>query len=187
MHFFEYYYFNIIKYDLINKFSYKNIDELPKIKKIILNFKNKNIKIKNFAASLLALKLMTSKRGVITKTKKPNLFLKIQKGKPTGYKIILKKKKMYNFLIKLLIEITPSIKKFLILKTKYKNYNNVSFNLDTKNLTIHELKNYYNLSKTISYLNITIVTNTKTKKELFFLLKSFNLPFRTILISNTDP
>ena len=88
MHFFEYYYFNIIKYDLINKFSYKNIDELPKIKKIILNFKNKNIKIKNFAASLLALKLMTSKRGVITKTKKPNLFLKIQKGKPTGYKII---------------------------------------------------------------------------------------------------
>ena len=94
---------------------------------------------------------------------------------------------MYNFLIKLLIEITPSIKKFLILKTKYKNYNNVSFNLDIKNLTIHELKNYYNLSKTISYLNITIVTNTKTKKELFFLLKSFNLPFRTILISNTDP
>ena len=94
---------------------------------------------------------------------------------------------MYNFLIKLLIEITPSIKNFLILKTKYKNYNNVSFNLDIKNLTIHELKNYYNLSKTISYLNITIVTNTKTKKELFFLLKSFNLPFRTILISNTDP
>jgi large subunit ribosomal protein L5 len=179
MHFLEYYYKNIIKYDLTNKFLYKNINELPKIKKIILNFGNKNTKIKNSAAALLALELITTKKGVLTKTKKPNLFLKIQKGKPAGCKIILKKTLMYNFLNKILLEITPSITNFLILKKKYKNYSNFSFNLDNKKLVFSELKEHYYLSKTLAYLNITIVTNSKTQKELFFLLRSFNLPFKT--------
>lgn len=180
MHFLEYYYKNIIKYDLTNKFFYKNINELPEIKKIILNFGSKNTKIKTFAATLLALELITTKKGIITKTKKPNLFLKIQKGKPAGCKIILKKKNMYNFLTKILVEITPNIKNFLILKTKNKNYNNFSFNLDNKRLVFSELKEHYHLSKTLSYLNITIVTNSKTQKELFFLLRSFNLPLKIL-------
>lgn len=176
MHFLEYYYKTIIKYDLINKFFYKNINELPEIKKIVLNFGNKNIKIKTFAASLLALELITTKKGSLTKTKKPNLFLKIQKGKPAGCKIILKKTLMYNFLNKILIEIVPNMKNFFIFKTKNKNF---SFNLDNKKLLFFELKEHYHLSKTLSYLNITIVTNTKTRKELFFLLKSFNFPVKT--------
>nr|QYJ09259.1 ribosomal protein L5 [Pleurosigma sp. mgcode 4] len=180
MHFLEYYYKSVIKYDLINKFFYKNTNELPEIKKIILNFGSKNTKIKTFAASLLALELITNKKGIVTKTKKPNLFLKIQKGKPAGCKVILKKALMYNFLSKILIEITPNIKKFLIFKKKYKNFNNFSLNLDNKKLIFSELKEHYHLSKTLSYLNITIVTNAQTKKELFFLLKSFNLPLKTI-------
>lgn len=179
MHFLEYYYKNVIKYDLINKFSYKNINELPKIKKIILNFGNKNTKIKTFTTALLALKLVTKKLGIITKTKKPNLFLKIQKGKPAGCKVILKKHLMYSFLNKILMEITPNIKNFLIFKTKYKNITNFSFDLDNKKLKFVELTEHYHLSKTLSNLNITIVTNSKTSKELFFLLRSFNFPIKT--------
>ena len=178
MHFLEYYYKNVIKYDLINKFFYKNINELPEIKKIILNFRSKNTKIKNFAAILLALELITKKKGILTKTKKPNLFLKIQKGKPAGCKIILKKTLMYNFLNKILTEITPNIKNFLIFKKKKKNYNNFSFNLNNKKLIFSELKEHYHLSKTLSYFNITIITNSKTEKELFFLLRSFNFPLK---------
>ena len=179
MHFLEYYYKNVIKYDLINKFFYKNINELPEIKQIILNFRSTNTKIKTFAAALLALELITTKKGILTKTKKPNLFLKIQKGKPAGCKIVLKKKVMYNFLNKILLEITPSMKNFLIFKTKYKkNCTNFSFNLDNKKLVFSELKEHYHLSKTLSYLNITIITNAQTQKELFFLLRSFNLPLK---------
>lgn len=179
MHFLEYYYKNIIKYDLTNKFLYKNINEVPEIKNIILNFGNKSTKLKNFAAALLALELISTKKGILTKTKKSNLFLKIQKGKPAGCKIILKKTLMYNFLNKILVEITPNIKNFLVFKTKYKNYRNFSFNLDTKKLVFTELKEHYHLSKTLSYLNITIATDAKTQKELFFLLRSFNFPLKT--------
>jgi len=179
MHFLEYYYKTVIKYDLVNKFFYKNINELPEIKKIILNFGGKNAKIKNFAATLLALELITTKKGIITETKKPNLFLKIQKGKPAGCKVILKKKSMYNFLTTFLIEITPSLKNFLIFNKEFRSLNNFSFNLSGKELTFSELNDHYHLSKTLSYLNITIITNVQTKKELFFLLKSFNLPLKS--------
>ena len=178
MHFLEYYYKNVIKYDLINKFFYKNINELPEIKKIILNFRSKNTKIKNFAAILLALELITKKKGILTKTKKPNLFLKIQKGKPIGCKIILKKRLMYNFLNKTLLDITPNMENFLIFKTKDKNNTSFSFNLDNKKLKFSELKEHYHLSKTLSYLNITIITSSRTKTELFFLLRSFNFPLK---------
>lgn len=180
MNFLEHYYKNIIKYDLTNKFFYKNVHELPEIKKIILNFNNRNNKIKNFAATLLALKLITKKKGIIIKTKKPNLFLKIQKGKPTGCKVILKKTLMYNFLEKIIIELVPNLKKFFKFKTKLNNYNNFSFNLKNKNLIFNEIKEHYHLSKTLFYLNISIVTNTKTNKELFFLLRSFNFALKTI-------
>nr|YP_010233621.1 ribosomal protein L5 [Pleurosigma inscriptura]QSZ78238.1 ribosomal protein L5 [Pleurosigma inscriptura] len=180
MHFLEYYYKNVIKYDLINKFFYKNINELPEIKQIILNFGSTNTKIKTFAAALLALELITKKKGILTKTKKPNLFLKIQKGKPAGCKVTLKKKLMYNFLNKVLIEITPNMKNFIIFKTKSKDYTNFSFNLENKKLVFSEIKEHYHLSKTLSYLNITIITNAQTQKELFFLLRSFNLPLKSL-------
>jgi ribosomal protein L5 len=55
MHYLEIYYKTVIKYDLINKFNYKNIKELPKLKKIVLNFKTKNFKAKTFATTLFAL------------------------------------------------------------------------------------------------------------------------------------
>lgn len=178
MYLLEFYYKNIIKYDLINKFFYKNINELPEIKKIILNLKYKNNKLKNFIASLLALKLITKKKGLLTKTKSSNLFLKIQKGKPASCKVILKNIYLYNFLNKIITEIVPELKNFLIFKLKCKNYNSFSFNLNIKKSIFFELKDYYHLSKTLTNFNINIITNTKTKKELFFLLRSFNLPIK---------
>lgn len=92
MHYLEFYYKTVIKYDLINKFNYKNIKELPKLKKIILDFKTKNFKTKTFAATLLALELISLKKCNFTTSKKPNILLKIQKGQPVGGKVILKKK-----------------------------------------------------------------------------------------------
>ena len=180
MHFLEYYYKSIVKHDLINKFFYKNINELPKLKKIVLNFRTKNTKIKNFSAILLSLELITKKKGILTKIKKPNLFLKIQKGKPVGCKIILKKTLMYNFLEKILIEITPNINNFFLFKKEHKNYTIFSFNLNYKQLVFSELKEHYHLLKTLNYLNISITTNAKTSKELFFLLRSFNFPLKTV-------
>lgn len=180
MNFLEFYYKTIIQYDLLNKFNYNNIKELPQLKKIILNFKIKNFKTKTFAATLFALELITTKECICTTSKKPNIFLKIQKGQPIGGKVILKKTLMYQFLSILIIDIFSKIK--TIGKFNSNHNNTFSIQLNYKDLTFSNLKEHYNLSDLLSYINITIITNSKTKKELFFLLKSFQCHIKPIKI-----
>lgn len=170
------FYNKTIKYDIINKFNYKKINNLPKIKKIILNFGCKTAEIKQLTSSLLALELISNQKGILTKTKLANLFLKIKKGNPTGCKVTLRKKKMFNFITKININIFPRLK----------NFNGFSFNSRTKKNTFsydinetfsfYELEKQYYLFNNLSKLNVTIVTDCNTKKELTFLLKSFQLP-----------
>lgn len=171
MHYLEFYYKTVIQHDLINKFNYNNIKKLPKLKKIILNFKAKNFKTKTFASTLFAIELITTKKCIFTTSKKPNIFLKIQKGQPVGGKVILKKTIMYNFLSLLIEEIFPKMNHYIKLKSNTKN--NFSIQLKHNNLTFSNLKEHYNLSDLIPYITITITTNSKTQTELFFLLKSF--------------
>ena len=111
MHFLEYYYNNVIKFDLINRFNYKNLKNIPKLEKIVLNFGCKTFELKKLSLSLLSLQLITDKKGILTVSKKPNIVLKIRKGNPVGCKVILTKNLMYLFFAKLLIEILPKLKK----------------------------------------------------------------------------
>jgi large subunit ribosomal protein L5 len=94
---FENYYINIIKYDLVNKFYYKNHKKIPKLNKIILNFNCKNINFKLLISSIIALELITTQKSIITSSKKSNITLKIRKGNPIGCKVTLRKEKMYFF------------------------------------------------------------------------------------------
>ena len=91
MHFLEYYYNNVIKFDLINRFNYKNLKNIPKLEKIVLNFGCKTFELKKLSLSLLSLQLITDKKGILTVSKKPNIVLKIRKGNPVGCKVILTK------------------------------------------------------------------------------------------------
>lgn len=174
MYFLEYYYQKIIKHDLINKFNYKTINKLPKLKKITLNFGCKHFSIQKIAKTLLALELITTKKSTITVAQHPNILLKIQKGYPAGCTIILTKIYMYKFLAKLLIEIFPKIKDFSNLKINIKK-NIFSFKLNNNNLILKELEEQYPLFNDLSDLDINIKTNTQTQNELLFVLKSFKL------------
>ena len=120
MHFLDYFYRKNLKFDLINKFYYKNLKELPKLKKIVLNFSCKTTELKPLATNLLALQLITNQKGVLTTSKRPNLLLKIKKGNPIGCKITLKKTSVLNFFNKTLNEVLPKIKNFPGLKTSQK-------------------------------------------------------------------
>ena len=91
----------IIKHDLINKFNYTNIQKIPKIQKLTLNFGCKNFNIQKFATTLLALEIIASKKGGLTIAKKANILLKIQKGQPAGCKVTLRKKDIHSFLNKI--------------------------------------------------------------------------------------
>ena len=172
----ENYYKKIIKHDLINKFFYYNLKNIPELKKIILNFGCRSFIIKNIAASLLALKLITAKQGTVTKAKRANVLLKVRKGNPVGCIVILKKKQMYHFFSKLLTQVLPNFRDFKRICISKKS-NGKSFSLTLMNLiNFKELEKQFYLFTNLPSLNIILVTNTTTQKELIFLLNSFKIP-----------
>lgn len=176
MNILENYYKKVIRYELINKFPYNQLDEIPELKKIILNFGCKNFEIKNIASSLLSLELITAKRGTITKSKQANILLKIRKGYPVGCVVVLKKNKMYNFVFKLLTEVFPNLKDFKGIKIS-KKLGKTSFSFTLKDLiNFKELEKQFYLFSHLPPLNITIITNARTKKELLYLLSAFKIP-----------
>ena len=177
MNLLENYYKKVIKYDLINKFFYSHLRDVPKLKKIILTFGCKSFAIKNVAASLIALELITTKQGTITKAKRANVVLKIRKGYPVGCMIVLTRTKMYQFFFKLLTQVFPNLKNFKSISVS-KNLKNKSFSLTLMDLiNFKELESQFYLFTNLPPLNIILVTNTKTRKELLYLLNSFKLPF----------
>ncbi len=169
----------ILKYDLINKFSYKNIKKIPKLEKIILNFGCRTSEIRRLASSLLALELISNQKGVITTAKKANILLKVRKGNPTGCKVTLRKNNMLNFFSKITTEILPRMKNFdgFIIKQRF---NEDAFSCELQDtFSFSELEEHYYLFNNLPKLKITFVTRCKNKKELIFLLKSFQFPIKS--------
>ena len=168
MFFFEKYYNNIIKNDLLTKFNYKNVKTIPKLKKIILTFGFNTSDFKKISIALLALKLITKKQSKIVSAKKPNVLLKIRKGEPVGCKVILTKKFMFLLLSNLLFKILPFNFKYRIL-LKECNVNSLTFNI--KNILIFKtLEQNYILFNRIDNLHLTVVTASKNKEEFFYFL-----------------
>jgi large subunit ribosomal protein L5 len=173
MFFFETYVHKIISYDLVNTFFYKNLIEIPKLKKITLNFGYQKSNFKHLVSSLLALEFITSKKGKMTTSKHLNVFLKIKKGNPVGCKIVLKKNTMYLFYLKLIVSIFSKIKKSQTYQFQWdpKTIKSVSFQIKNP-LLFAELENQFQFFKNIPRLDITLLTSTNSQKELYFLLKS---------------
>jgi len=126
-------YQNITTYDLITKFNFKNVYEIPKINKIFLNigFKNANIEKKKLINIIILLKLITNQKPIVTKSKKNNIFLKIKKNSIIGCKVTLRKKNINIFIEKLLIFILPNIDK-------------INFDIKNKNILNFQIKNILN-------------------------------------------
>lgn len=179
MNILENYYKKVIRRDLVNKFSYTRLEEIPRLKKIILNFGCKSSEIKIVALALLSLELITMKQGSLIKSKRPNVVLKIRKGNPVGCLVVLRNIAMYNFLFKLLSEVLPNLKSFTGIAFS-KKLTGPSFSFTLKDLiNFKELERQFYLFTNLPPLNVTLVTNVKTKQELLYLLSSFKLTFIT--------
>ena len=112
MNFLQKHYTRVVKREVLNKFIYKNVQNLPKLNKIVISFErvSKN-DFEYLSILLLAFELITLRSGDFTISKKSNIRINIKRGSPAGCKIILKKKHMYNFFFKIIIEILPKLKK----------------------------------------------------------------------------
>jgi len=170
MHFLENYNKNIVQYDLVNKFNYRNTKHLPALKKIVLSLSCRNSNLKELATIFLSLELVAAQKGgVLTTTRKSNILLKIRKGQPVGCKLVLRRALMYRFVSKLLIQDSLELK----LKKRKACFKAKALPYKLKNLLIFpELeKNYYLFNKLPS-LSVIFVTNGTSSIELAFLLKS---------------
>ena len=180
MHFFELHYQSIIKYDFYNKFFLKSVKDIPKLRKIILNFSLKDEPNLIRSLSFLSvLELISFQKGKLTSSNVSNITFKIQKGNPVGCKVVLRKYLMYSFLSKLVLQISPNLNQFEGIRFSLLAKNSLSFKIK-KILLFPELLNQYELFKNISFLHITLVGSMKNINKLFYLLRSFRLPLNKV-------
>ena len=174
----ENYYNQVIKVDFVNKYNYYETSlDIQKLEKIILNFGSKNLDLFVLSSSLLFLELITRKKGSVTRAKRSNVLLKIRKGNIVGCTVVLTKTKMYDFLFKLLVNIFPNLKNFDGIKVVREKLLKKSFSFTIKDFVcFKELEKQFYLFSKLPPLNITILSNAKTKKEMLYLMQSFKLP-----------
>jgi large subunit ribosomal protein L5 len=159
-------------------FKYKNIMEIPKLTKIVVNMglgeAIQNIKVLDSAAE--ELKMITGQKPVITRAKKSIAAFKLRAGMPIGCMVTLRKEKMYDFFQKLVNIALPRVRDFRGISGKAMDgFGNYS--LGIKEHIIFPEIDYDKIDK-IKGLNITIVTSAKTDREGNELLKLMGMPFR---------
>jgi len=179
MQIFESHYDRTIKYDLLTKFNYNNLYLIPKLQKIVLNFGIKEVNFKLLLPTLIALELISSQKGILARSNKSNITLKIRKGAPVGCKVTLSKTNMYLFFSKIIITVLPKIKQFegVVLKKQTQQPKSFSFFFNDV-LTFSELESQHEFFKNMPKLDISVITNCATVEELKFLLTSFRFPVK---------
>lgn len=170
-------YLNEIIKNLQKEFSYKNINQMPKIEKIVINMgvgeAVADSKVVNNAVNDLT--LISGQKPVVTIAKKSIATFKLREGMKVGCKVTLRRDRMYDFLERLVIVALPRIKEFRGFSGKSFDGNG-NFTFGIKEQIVFPEINYDKID-VIRGLDITIVTSAKTDAESKFLLSSFNLPF----------
>ena len=167
-----------IRVKLKEKFSLKNIFEVPKLDKIVVNMgvgeAVSDSKIINKAIEDLS--LITGQKPVVTKAKKSIAGFKLRKGLNIGCKVTLRKKRMFEFLDRLIFIDLPRVRDFKGLSKKSFDGNG-NYSIGIKEQIIFPEIDYDKVDK-VRGMDITITTSTTNQDHAYELLKSFNLPFK---------
>lgn len=174
---FKKYYDDIVVPLFINNNLSKNIMDVPKILKVVINMglglsgSNK----KNLSDALNELSLISGQKPVIVKAKKSIAGFKIRKGFDIACKVTLRKHNMYNFLDKLLFIVLPRVRDFRGISLKsFDGYGNYSLGIK-EHIVFPEIN--YDKIDVIRGMNISIITNALDDKKGKMLLKYLNFPF----------
>jgi large subunit ribosomal protein L5 len=159
-------------------FNYRNIMEIPKLQKIVLNMglgeAIQNIKILDNAVEELA--LIAGQKPVITRAKKSIASFKLRENMPIGCMVTLRRDRMYEFLDKLIHVALPRVRDFRGVSAKSFDGRG-NYTLGIREHIIFPEINYDKIEK-IKGLNITINMSAKTDEEGRHLLKLLGMPFR---------
>jgi large subunit ribosomal protein L5 len=171
-------YQNEIVAKLRKDFGYKNIMEVPRIEKVVVNMglgeAIQNVKILDSATA--ELNAITGQKSVITKAKKSIATFKLRQGMPIGCMVTLRRDRMYEFLDRLMNVALPRVRDFKGVSGKAFDGKG-NYTLGIKEQLIFPEISYDAIDK-IKGLNITVVTSAKTDEEGKALLKYLGMPFR---------
>ena len=162
---------------LMAKFNYKNINEVPKLEKVVLNMGLGDDKdnAKSFQTAVEELKLISGQKPVVTKAKKSVANFKVREGQNIGAKVTLRAGKMYDFLDKLMSIVLPRVRDFKGVSTKsFDGRGNYAMGL--KEQLIFPEISYDQVDRTRG-LDICVVTTAKTDEEAKELLALLGMPF----------
>jgi len=166
-----------IKPDLLKKFNYKNVMQVPKLEKIVLNMgvgeAIENSKLLDLAVDEIM--VISGQRPAITRAKKAISNFKLRAGMPVGCFVTLRGWRMYEFLERLINVAIPRVRDFRGLPDRSLDSRG-NFNMGFKEQIVFPEIDYDKIEK-IRGLNITIVTSAKTDEEGLELLKGFGMPF----------
>ncbi|CFX04668.1 Ribosomal protein L5 [Syntrophomonas zehnderi OL-4] len=163
---------------LMEKFQYKNVMQVPRLEKIVLNIgvgeAIQNPKALDGAVNDLT--AISGQKPVITKAKKSIAGFKLREGMPIGCMVTLRGERMYQFLDKLINIVLPRVRDFRgVSPQAFDGRGNYS--LGIKEQTIFPEIEYDKIDK-IRGLEVAIVTTAKTDEEARELLKRMGMPFR---------
>ena len=162
---------------LMKKFGYKNVMQVPKLDKIVINMgvgeAKENAKVLDSAVR--DLEIISGQKAVTTKAKKSVANFKIREGMAIGCKVTLRGERMYEFLEKLVRVALPRIRDFKGIESKFDGRGN--YTLGIQEQIIFPEINIDSITKILG-MNITFVTSAQTDEEGYALLREFGLPFK---------
>ena len=162
---------------MIEKFGYKNIMEVPKLEKIVINMGVGEAKEnqKTLESAVNDLTIIAGQKPVLTRAKKSIANFKIRVNMPLGCKVTLRKAKMYEFADKLMSVALPRVRDFRGISSKsFDGRGNYSLGIKEQ-LIFPEIE--YDKVDKVRGMDIIFVTTAKTDEEARELLRFFGMPF----------
>ena len=163
--------------ELIKEFGYTNVNEVPKLVKIVLNMGLGDVKdnSKSFNIAVDELALISGQKPVTTKAKKAISNFKVRQGMKIGAKVTLRGTRMYEFFDRLTAIALPRVRDFRGISDKsFDGRGNYSMGIKEQ-LIFPEIS--YDKVEKIRGLDISFITTAKTDAEAKALLKALGLPF----------
>ncbi len=166
-----------IEKKLQEEFGYKNVHQIPKLSKIVVNMgvgdAVSDSKIINHAINDMI--AITGQKPYTTYAKKSIATFKLREGMKLGCKVTLRRDRMFEFLERMVLVALPRVKEFRGLSVKsFDGRGNITFGI--KEQIVFPEINYDKIDK-IRGMDITIVTTARNNKEAKALLKEYNIPF----------
>ena len=171
-------YSNEIKDAMVKKFGYKNVMQIPKLDKIVINMgvgeAKENAKVLDTA--IKDLETITGQKAVVTRAKKSVANFKLREGMPIGCKVTLRGEKMYEFTDRLVNLALPRVRDFRgVNPDAFDGRGNYALGIKEQ-LIFPEIE--YDKVDKVRVMDIIFVTTAETDEEARELLTLFGMPFK---------